>query len=86
MVRVKRFDIYVGKNYYGKAFAENLEEACEKVQHHPKLQGNWPVTVTEAEETTMEYRIRDLYEMNFDTFEDFNAAVMELMEAEEDNE
>ena len=25
-------------------------------------------------------------EMNFDTFEDFNAAVMELMEAEEDNE
>ena len=86
MVRVKRFDIYVGKNYYGKAFAENLEEACEKVQNHPKLQGNWPVTVTEAEETTMEYRIRDLYEMNFDTFEDFNAAVMELMEAEENND
>ena len=86
MVRVKRFDIYVGKNYYGKAFAENLEEACEKVQHHPKLQGNWPVTVTEAEETTMEYRIRELYEMNFDTFEDFNAAVMELMEAKEDND
>ena len=86
MVRVKRFDIYVGKNYYGKAFAENLEEACEKVQHHPKLQGNWPVTVTEAEETTMEDRIRELYEMNFDTFEDFNAAVMELMEAEENND
>ena len=86
MVRVKRFDIYVGKNYYGKAFAENLEEACEKVQHHPKLQGNWPVTVTEAEETTMEDRIRELYEMNFDTFEDFNAAVMEIMEAEENND
>ena len=86
MVRVKRFDIYVGKNYYGKAFAENLEEACEKVQHHPKLQGNWPVTVTEAEETTMEDRIRELYEMNFDTFEDFNAAVMELIEAEKDND
>ena len=86
MVRVKRFDIYVGKNYYGKAFAENLEEACEKVQHHPKLQGNWPVTVTEAEETTMEDRIRELYEMNFDTFEDFNAAVMELMAAEENND
>ena len=79
---MKRFDIYVGKNYYGKAFAENLEEACEKVQHHPKLQGNWPVTVTEAEETTMEYRIRDLYEMNFDTFEDFKSAVMKLIEEE----
>ena len=85
MVRVKRFDIYVGKNYYGKAFAENLEEACEKVQHHPKLQGNWPVTVTEAEETTMEYRIRDLYEMNFDTFEDLESAVMKLL-VEEDND
>ena len=83
---MKRFDIYVGKNYYGKAFAENLEEVCEKVQHHPKLQGNCPVTVTEAEETTMEYRIRELYEMNFDTFEDFSDAVMELMAAEENND
>ena len=82
---MKRFDIYVGKNYFDKAFAENLEEACEKVQQHPKLQGNWPVTVTEAEETTMEYRIRDLYEMNFDTFEDFESAVMKLLE-EEDND
>ena len=80
---MKRFDIYIGKEYYGKTFAKTLEEACEQVQRHPKLQGNWPVTVTEAEEPTMEYRIRDLYEMNFDTFEDFNAAVMELMEAEE---
>ena len=83
---MKRFDIYIGKEYYGKTFAKTLEEACEQVQRHPKLQGNWPVTVTEAEETTMEYRIRELYEMNFDTFEDFNAAVMELMEAEEDND
>ena len=82
---MKIFDIYVGKNYYGKTFAENLEEACEKVQHHHKLQGNWPVTVTEAEEPTMEYRIRDLYEMNFDTFEDFESAVMKLLE-EEDND
>ena len=83
---MKKFNVYVAGEYYGKTFAENLEEACEKVQHHPKLQGNWPVTVTEAEETTMEDRIRELYEMNFDTFEDFNAAVMELMEAEENND
>ena len=83
---MKKFNVYVAGEYYGKTFAENLEEACEKVQHHPKLQGNWPVTVTEAEEPTMEDRIRELYEMNFDTFEDFNAAVMELMEAEENND
>ena len=80
---MKRFDIYVGKNYYGKTFAENLEEAGDKVQHHPKLQGNWPVTVTEAEESTMEDRIRELYEMNFDTFEGFQDAVMEIMEEED---
>ena len=85
MVRVKRFDIYVGNNYYGKTFAENLEEACEKVQHHPKLQGNWPVTVTEAEEPTMGARIRELYGMNFDMFEGFESAVMKLLE-EEDND
>ena len=79
---MKKFNVYVAGEYCGKTFAETLEEACEKVQHHPKLQGNWPVTVTEVEEPTMEYRIRDLYEMNFDTFEDFESAVMKLLEEE----
>ena len=82
---MKKFNVYVAGEYYGKTFAETLEEASKQIQRHPKLQGNWPVTVTEAEETTMEDRIRELYEMNFDTFEDFESAVMKLLE-EEDND
>ena len=80
---MKRFDIYIGKEYYGKTFAKTLEEACEQVQRHPKLQGNWPVTVTEYKEPNIKDRILDLYEMNYDTFEEFEQSVMQLLEEEE---
>ena len=83
---MKKFNVYVAGEYYGKTFAETLEEASEQIKRHPNLQNSWPVTITEIEEPNLEDRIRELYEMNFDTFEDFNAAVMELMEAEENND
>ena len=76
----------IGLNFMDYIEAESEEEAIEQIQRHPNLQNNWSVTVKEVEEPTMEDRIRELYEMNFDTFEDFNAAVMELMEAEENND
>ena len=63
-----------------------MKEASEQIQRHPNLQNSWPVTVTEVEEPTMEDRIRELYEKNFDTFEGFKDAVMELIELEEDND
>ena len=77
---MKKFNVYVAGEYYGKTFAETLEEAGEQIQRHPNLQNSWPVTITEMEEPTMEDRIRELYEMNFDTFEGFQDAVMEIME------
>ena len=83
---MRRFNVYVAGEYYGKTFAETLKEASEQIQRHPNLQNSWPVTVTEVEEPTMEDRIRELYEKNFDTFEGFKDAVMELIEVEEDND
>ena len=80
---MKKFNVYVAGEYYGKTFAETLEEARKQIQRHPNLQNSWPVTITEIEETTMEDRIRTLYERNYDTFEGFKDAVMELIEAEE---
>ena len=77
---MKKFNVYVAGEYYGKTFAETLEEAGEQIQRHPNLQNSWPVTITEMEEPTMEDRIRELYGMNFDTFEGFQDAVMEIME------
>lgn len=46
---MKKFAVYVGKQYYGQTFAETFEEACKQVEHHPNLQGKCPVTVTEIE-------------------------------------
>ena len=83
---MNKFNVYVAGEYYGKTFAETMEEAIEQIQRHPNLQGNWPVTVKEVEEPNLEDRIRALYERNYDTFECFKDAVMELMEAEEDND
>ena len=83
---MKKFNVYVAGEYYGKTFAETLEEAREQIQQHPNLQNSWPVTITEIEEPTMGERIRELYEMNFDMFGDFESAVMKLMEAEENND
>ena len=81
---MKKFNVYVAGEYYGKTFAETLEEAWEQIQRHPNLQNSWPVTITEIEEPNLGERLRVLYEMNFDTFEGFEDAAMELMEAEED--
>ena len=83
---MKKFNVYVAGEYYGKTFAETLEEAWEQIQRHPNLQNSWPVTITEIEEPTIEDRIHTLYERNYDTFEGFKDAVMELMEAEENND
>ena len=82
---MKKYNVYVAGEYYGKTFAETLEEAGEQIQRHPNLQNSWPVTITEIEEPTMEDRIRELYEMNFDTFEDFESAVMKLLEEDIDD-
>ena len=83
---MKKFNVYVAGEYYGKTFAETLEEAREQIQRHPNLQNSWPVAITEIEEPTIEDRIHELYEKNFDTFEGFKDVVMELMEAEENND
>ena len=83
---VRKFKVYVAGEYYGKTFAETMEEASEQIKRHPNLQNSWPVTITEVEEPNLEERIYRLYESNFDTFEGFKDAVMELIEAEEDND
>lgn len=77
---MKKFAVYVAGVYYGKTFAESLDEASEQVKRHPNLKGQWPVTVTEVEIDRMDDLIRELYETNFDTYEEFEAAVLQLME------
>lgn len=77
---MKKFAVYVAGVYYGKTFAESLDEASEQVRRHPNLKGQWPVTITEVEIDRMDKLIRELYETNFDTYEEFEAAVLQLME------
>ena len=79
---MKKFAVYVAGVYYGKTFAESLDEASEQVRRHPNLKGQWPVTITEVENDRMDALIRELYETNFDTYEEFEAAVLQLMEDE----
>lgn len=80
---MKKFAVYVAGVYYGETFAESLDKASEQVERHPKLKGQWPVTVTEVEIDRMDKLIRELYEADFDSYEEFKAAVLQLMEEDE---
>lgn len=77
---MKKFAVYVAGVYYGQTFAETLDEASEQVKRHPNLKGHWPVTVTQIEIDRTDKLIRELYEADFDSYEEFKAAVLQLIE------